>query len=698
MPPGTQPGERILDRVAVDIGGTFTDLVGFHDGRIVTAKTSTTVADPTRGVTQAMDSVEADIEGLAEFVHGTTISINTVLERKGALTALITTRGFRDVYAIGRGNRPEAFNLDFRRPKPLIARQLSFEVSERLDARGNVLTPLDDTEAAKLAGDLRRLGVEAVAVCLLHAYANPDHERRVGQVLRDACPELFVTLSHEILREYREYERTSTTALNAYVGPRVRAYLDRLEGYLDGASFTGSAQIMKSNGGTMSLGQARNEPVSMMESGPVAGMIGAAQLARILDIGKCIGFDMGGTTAKASLITDAELEIREGYFIGGYASGQPMQLPVADIVEVGAGGGSIAWCDEMGAMHVGPQSAGADPGPACYGLGGTEPVVTDADLHLGRLNAGRFLSGAMGLDAGLAERAITERIAQPLDLTPTEAALGIAKIADAAMSLAVRSVSVARGCDPRECTLLAFGGAGPVHAASLAHEIFIPQVVVPKAPGNFSALGMLLASWRQDLVRTFVGLLGDMDQGAAEAAFAELSAAGQSLLQAEGMEDAGAAFAFAADLRYQGQEHTISVPVSSAGDFGPGGAQSLSGDFADLHERRYGHAASAEPIQVVNLRLTITAPREGELISEWLAQPHRPEAAEPDQERAVTFDAEGEALATRILWRPGLPAGTEIEGPAVIEEPHSTILVFPGDTARISEHGHIIISIAGAGS
>ncbi|MDP6173715.1 MAG: hydantoinase/oxoprolinase family protein, partial [Rhodospirillales bacterium] len=641
----------------------------------------------------AMDLVEADHKALAEFVHGTTISINTVLERKGAVTALLTTKGFRDVYAIGRGNRPQAFNLNFRRPQPLIGRDLSFEVDERMDARGNVLTPLDDAGLEEVARELDQLGVEAVAVCFLHAYANPGHERRTGEVLRAACPNLFVTLSHEILREYREYERTSTTALNAYVGPRVRAYLDRLEGYLEGTGFGGGAQIMKSNGGTMSLTQARNEPVSMMESGPVAGMIGAAQLARIMGIGKCIGFDMGGTTAKSSLITDAELEIRDGYFIGGYASGQPMQLPVADIVEVGAGGGSIAWCDDLGAMHVGPKSAGADPGPACYGLGGTDPVVTDADLYLGRLNSGRFLSGAMGLDTSLAEAAINERIAGPLGLGATEAALGIAKIADAAMSLAVRSVSVERGCDPRECTLLAFGGAGPVHALSLAREIFIPQVVVPKTPGNFSALGMLLASWRQDLVRTLVGGLDDLDKGAAETAFAELNQAGWDLLEAEHMLDSGAVFSFAADLRYMGQEHTIAVPVTDAGDFSPEGATGLSRDFAGLHEKRYGHASSTEPIQVVNLRLTVMAPREGALISEWLAAPHQPEAVEPDQERLVTFDAAGSAIPTRILWRPGLPAGTEVQGPAIIEEPHSTIVVFPGDVARVTEHGHILINV-----
>ena len=348
---------------------------------------------------------------LDEVLHGSTIAINTVLEKKGARTALITTRGFRDTYAIGRGNRIEAFNLFFHRPKPLIPRELTFEVTERINANGEVLTPLDEAEVEKLGATLAALKIEAVAVCLLHGYANPAHERRVGEILRAAHPELFVTLSHEIVREYREYERTSTTAINAFVGPRVQGYLRRLEGFLRTEKFGGKINIMRSNGGVMSIGTAQEQPVSMMESGPVAGMIGAGRLAALLGLERAIGFDMGGTTAKASLITNGAPAIEEGYVIGGEASGQPMQLPVVDIVEVGAGGGSIAWCDAIGGIHVGPQSAGADPGPAAYGKGSLDPVVTDADLILGRINAARFLNGAMQLDRGAAERAVESKIA-----------------------------------------------------------------------------------------------------------------------------------------------------------------------------------------------------------------------------------------------------------------------------------------------
>ena len=682
-----------MERVAIDIGGTFTDLVGIRDGEIVIDKTSTTPDDPTRGVAEALRGVAADIGTISDFLHGTTIAINTVLERKGAKTALITTKGFRDVYAMGRNNRPEAFNLEFRRPRPLVPRSLTWEVSARMMASGEVLQPLDDAEVEEIGRELISRGVTSAAVCLIHAYANPDHERRIGDILEKVCPGVFVSLSHEILREYREYERTSTTALNAYVGPRVRGYLDRLEGFLSDGKFAGNIQIMRSNGGTMSLGQARVQPVTMMESGPVAGMIAAGRIAELFGLERCIGFDMGGTTAKASLITDGVPEISDDYYIGGYARGQPMQLPVVDIVEVGAGGGSIAWTDARGGLHVGPQSAGADPGPACYGKGGEVPVVTDADLVLGRLNGGRFLSGRMGLDPKLSEAAIRSKIADPLGLSVTDAALGIARIADASMSLAVRSVSVERGCDPRDTAMIAFGGAGPLHAGSIAREIFMQRVIVPRYPGNFSALGMLLAPWRQDFVRTFVGDLGSIDAKTAQSAFDELRAAGTRRVADEDMSARQTEFQFAADLRYRGQEHTIPVPLAGADDLSGGGSPALRRTFDQLHDRRYGHAAPDEAIQIVNLRLILRA-ADQDLSTDWLAEAHAPEDRHPDQTRDVVFDDPQAPVASRIVWRPGLPAGASVEGPAVIEEPNSTVLIHPGDVATVTEHGHLDIAIA----
>ena len=681
-----------MERVGIDIGGTFTDLVGLRNGEIVIDKTSTTPDDPTRGVADALSGVDADISAISDFLHGTTIAINTVLERKGANTALITTKGFRDVYAMGRNNRPEAFNLEFRRPRPLVPRSLTWEVSARMMATGEEIDPLDDGEVEAIGRELLAQDVSSVAVCLIHAYADPAHERRIGEILGRVCPGMFVSLSHDILREYREYERTSTTALNAYVGPRVRDYLDRLEGFLSDGQFGGSIQIMRSNGGTMSLGQARVQPVTMMESGPVAGMIAAGRIAEILGLEQCIGFDMGGTTAKASLITDGAPEVSEDYYIGGYSRGQPMQLPVVDIVEVGAGGGSIAWTDARGGLHVGPESAGADPGPACYGKGGHVPVVTDADLVLKRLNADRFLSGRMGLDTALSEVAIKEKIGDPIDLSVADAALGIAKIADASMSLAVRTVSVERGCDPRDTAMIAFGGAGPLHAVAIAREIFIPRVIIPRYPGNFSALGMLLAPWRQDFVRTFVGDLAHIDKAVAGAAFDELRNAGDERIALEGFNASDTDMQFAADLRYRGQEHTIPVPLGGADDLAAGGSDALRQTFDRLHDRRYGHAAPDESIQIVNLRLILRATG-ADTSFDWMSEPYRPVDAQLDQTRDVIFDDPASPLASRVVWRPGLAPGAVVEGPAVIEEPNSTTLIFPGDVAKVTEHGHLDIAI-----
>jgi N-methylhydantoinase A len=682
-----------MNIVGVDIGGTFTDLVGCIDGRIVTSKCSTVPADPTRGVAESLALAGCAMPSLAEVLHGSTIAINTVLERKGARTALITTYGFRDTYAIGRGNRIEAFNLFFHRPQPLIPRELTFEVPERVNAKGETLVALDENAVRALLPVLAKNEIEAVAVCFLHAYANPAHERRTGAILRAADPKLFVTLSHEIVREYREYERTSTTALNAFVGPRVQSYLGRLDGHLRQEAFPGTLNIMRSNGGVMSVRLAQEQPVSMMESGPVAGIIGAGQLAKLLGIERAIGFDMGGTTAKASLITRGVPAIEDGYVIGGAATGQPMQLPVVDIVEIGAGGGSIAWVDPTGGLHVGPKSAGADPGPAAYGNGSADPVVTDANLVLGRINAERFLNGAMKLDRAAAERALQMKVAGPLRLGVAEAALGIVQIADAAMSLAVRAVSVKKGVDPRDTAMIAFGGAGPLHAAAIAREIFIPKVIVPKVPGTFSALGMLMASWRQDFVRTLYGLLGSLDPKAVDGVFAELAAAGKSQAARDGIEAKEADFAYLADLRYVGQEHTIAIPVRDP--------QLLSGDFSMLraafdaeHGQRYGQAAPDERLEIVNVRLVVTAPRPSAIAEQWLSEAWRPEPPVADQWRDVIFDDVTKPVRTCIVWRPSLAAGSGVKGPAVIEEPNATTLIHPGDIATVSEAGHLIVEVA----
>ena len=682
-----------MNITGIDIGGTFTDLVGCVDGRIVTSKTSTTPADPTRGVARSLELAECHLPSLGEVLHGSTIAINTVLERKGARTALITTKGFRDVYAIGRGNRIEAFNLWFHRPKPLVERRYTYEVTERMNAAGEPLVALDAKEVERLVPDLKRHDIDAVAVCLLHSYANPAHERIVGEVLRRAIPGLFVTLSHEILREFREYERTSTTALNAYVGPRVRNYLDTLETYLRGADFGGKVHIMRSNGGVMSLEQARMQPVSMMESGPVAGMIGAGRLAAHLGLEQCIGFDMGGTTAKSSLITRGQPAIEEGYVIGEPASGQPMQLPVVDIVEVGNGGGSIAWVDGAGGLHVGPKSAGADPGPACYGKGSLDPVVTDADLVLGRINGERFLNGAMRLDVAAACRALDEKVGKPLGLSTIEAALGVATISDSNMSLSVRAVSVNKGVDPRETAMIAFGGAGPLHAIAIAREIFIPKVVIPKLPGTFSALGMLMASWRQDFVRTLVGRLGTLDAALVGRVFEELASDGKAQMARNEIAGDVADFRFYADLRYVGQEHALPIRIENAAML-TGDTNVVRQRFHEEHDQRYGQAAIEEQLEIVNLRLVVTAAREDTLAEQWLTEKWTPTDDVAETVRDVVYDDPHSPQRARVLWRPSMPAGMTITGPAVIEEPNSTILIHPGDVVTVTDTGHLVVDLA----
>jgi N-methylhydantoinase A len=684
-----------LSIVGIDIGGTFTDLAGYQDGEIVTSKCLTVPTDPTAGAAQALRIAGCDVSALDELLHGSTIAINTVLEKSGAKTALITTRGFRDVYAIGRGNRPDAFNLFFHRPRPLVPRELTFELRERMNAAGEILLPIDVAAVEALGQKFIALGVEAVAVCFLHSYANPAHEIAAGSVLRRHFPSLFVTLSHEILREFREYERTSTTVLNAYIGPRVSRYLGRFESFAQQERFAGRIAIMRSNGGTMSIALARREPVAMMESGPVAGMIGAGRLADLLGIDRAIGFDMGGTTAKCTLLTAGVPPIAQGYVIGDQFTGQPMQLPVVEIVEVGAGGGSLAWCDDAGGLHVGPVSAGADPGPACYGRSGAAPTVSDADLILGRLNGERFLGGSMRLDRALAQAAVST-IGRTLGLAPAATALGITTIADGAMSLAVRAVSLDRGIDPRDATLIAFGGAGPLHAVAIAREISIPRVVIPKLPGNFSALGMLMAQWRHDFVRTLIGTLGEIRSADAVRAFAELRSAGEEALGEEHL--ARGRFDFAADLRYRGQEHAITIPVAGADDLATDIAVTRS-RFHEQHDRRHGHAAPDESIEVVNLRLIVTVPRMEDAIAQWLSQPWLTCEIVPEERRAVVFDDPEHPIEARILWRPSLAAtslaaGTEIVGPAVIEEPNSTILIGPGDHALVNESGHIVITLA----
>jgi N-methylhydantoinase A len=681
--------------IAVDIGGTFTDLVAFGEGgeRLHSTKSLTTYERLSNGVEDCLRKAGLDVADAAYFMHGSTIAINTVIQKNGAKTGLITTRGFRDVYEIGRSNRPDAYNLFFARPEPLVPRSLRVEIEERMHARGHVLRPLDEAGVRAAIADLQAAGVESIAVVLLHAYANPAHEIRVGELIAEDFPLAKVSLSHQILREFREYERTSTTVLNAYIAPIVSNYVEHIEDTLEDAGFGGSFLIMQSNGGTMSSDVAKSRPVAMMESGPVAGVIGSARLGAVLGMPNVISFDMGGTTAKSSLVADGETRVVNGYHIGGYANGHPMMLPVIDIVEVGTGGGSIAWLDASGGLKVGPRSSGASPGPVCYGLGGTEATVTDANLVLGRLNPENFLGGEMPLDLAGA-RAAVGRIATQLHMSIEETALGILTIANAKMSFSVRDVSVAKGHDPRDFALVASGGAGPLHASSIARELSIPKVVVPELPGTFSAFGMLFSDLRHDYVQTFIAPLARVDIARLGDVFTRMEGDGLAILLEEGVAHTDVRLVRSMDLRYQGQEYTLNVGVPD----GTVTAQLLAGvrsGFDDEHEARYRHAAREEAVEIVNVRLSAIGAI-GMNSAELLGRGSIASGTKPAPlagRRPVFFSKE--AVQCDIYRREDLIAGQVIDGPAIIEEQVSATVVFPGDRAQVHPFGPIIIDVGG---
>ena len=676
--------------VAVDIGGTFTDLIGFDDRAqsFVQAKSLTTPHELTQGVIDCIRQSGLAAAAIDELIHGSTIAINTLIERKGARTGLVVTRGTRDVYIIGRGNRPESYNLFFHRHRPLVSRSLTREVDERVLAGGEVDEPIRKASVAAACKALKAAGVEAVAVCFLHAYANPEHERIAGSMIRKALPDAYLSLSHDVLREYREFERTSTTVVNAYLGPKVGGYVKGLKSSLGNIGFRGDLSIMRSNGGVMTPEVATERPAAMMESGPVGGIIASARVGVKLGHPNVISFDMGGTTAKASLVRAGEPTLAPGYYVGGYASGHPVMLPMIDVVEVGAGGGSIAWLDDIGALKVGPQSAGADPGPICYRLGGTEPTITDANVVLGRLDPENFLGGTMKLDAEGARRGIAGKIARPLKLDPVAAAQAIVDISINKMSLAVREVSVAKGYDPRDFALVASGGAGPLHVCAIARELHIPTVIVPLFPSHFSALGMLLADERHDFTRTVYSDLASADFGALVKVHDEMVADARAALR----HGKDARYQLQLDLRYVGQEFTLSVPVELA-LLKRGDRQGIRAAFDALYEQRYAHHSPDEPVEMVNIRLGAIGKRP------TLAFPGLAAGASaaPAGERMAYFSSASKPLSAKVYRRETLGAGAEIAGPALIQEHGTTTVLFEHDRCRVAESGELIVAVGGAG-
>ncbi len=684
-------------RLAIDIGGTFTDatLIDEETGEVSIAKVLTTPSDPSEGFMQAAERAlaEGGVEaGEVTFVvHATTVATNAIIEGNVARSGFVTTDGFRDLLEIARQVRPTLYDTQFEKAKPLVPRDRAVVVGERLGPQGEILRPLEDDSVREAAAILRREGVESVAVCLLHAYVNPEHEQRVGAILAEELPGIPVSLSSEVAPEFREYLRASTTVINAVIRPVVERYLKGIESRLAAAGVQAKLLVMQSSGGIFGSDAASVRPVFMVESGPAAGVIASAHLGKMLGRPDILSFDMGGTTAKVGLIQGGRPSVTKDYNVGGHAgagiggmslSGYPVRTPVVDLVEIGAGGGSIAWVDSGGLLRVGPRSAGADPGPVCYRRGGVEPTVTDANVVLGRLNPGYFLGGEIGLDVEGAARAIDERCAGPLGLTATEAANGIVEIANAAMVNALHLISVQRGYDPRDFVLVGFGGAGPVHANALMRDTEMATLLIPRSPGIFSATGLLATDLKRDTATTVMRRLADLDHGEVATTFAHLEEAGRSELEGEGLGGESIEFLRQVDLRYVGQSYELTIP---AGD-------SLLERFHAEHDRTYGFAAPDEPVEVVSLRLTSV----GRIAKPPLRRRSAGETPAPKERRPVYFAEAGDYVDCPIYDRYGLPGGATLAGPAVVEEFDSTTVVHPGFAVRVDEVGNLIIEREGA--
>lgn len=666
-------------RAGADIGGTFTDVISFDpdSGNIEVAKILSS-ADLHSSVVKGLTVAGQDLAGLETLVHGSTVVINTLLERKGASTALVTTRGFRDVYEMGRINRPDSFNLYFEKHVPLIPRHRRYEVDERM-LPDREFEPLDPASLAAVADAIEAEGAEAIAIMFLHSYASPEHEQMAMEYLRERLPGCFVSASHEVAREYREFERTSTVAANAYVGPKVSDYLERLEGEIRGARFDGEFLLMQSNGGLFDGAAARRNCIAMIESGPAGGVIGAQAVLGDLGLDTAVAFDMGGTTAKAGVVEEGKPRIAHEYFAGPYGTGLPIQTPVMDIHEVGTGGGSIAAVTEYGELRVGPHSAGSIPGPACYGNGGTLPTVTDANVVLNRLSASLPLAGGLALDRAAARAAVDRHVGEPLGLTTEEAADAIIRVANVAMSYAISAVTVERGLDPASFTLVAYGGAGPLHATQLARELRIGKVVIPVNPGVFSAYGMLFADLERHVSRTRITPLEPGSAAVLRGLLDELAE--------EATDEQEGQVSFSADMRYRGQEHSVPVPLETE-LFDDPELRGAGERFHSLHEQIYSHSAPDEPVEFVTVRAVHRRPTPKPDFPELTTRP-RPEDL---LREAVWLDGVARQEVP-FLERSALGAGAAVQGPAIVAEPTSATVLMAGDSMTVHPHGHLLITV-----
>jgi N-methylhydantoinase A len=649
-------------RLGVDVGGTFTDLVALSDGTLVTAKVPSTPRDQSEGVMNAVKTSEVEPEAVSALAHGMTVATNALLERRGARIALVTTQGFRDVLEIARQNRPSLYDLGADRPPPLVPRELRFTVTERMGPEGEIL-PLDDESLQDAVSAIEEAEVEAVAVCLLFAFAHPEHEERVGEALREALPEVHVSLSSEVLPEFREYERFSTTAADAYLAPRLAAYLRNLAGKA-AESGVPPPLIMQSSGGVARIDDAIEDAAGCVLSGPAGGVVGAAYVGSLGGYEDLLTFDMGGTSTDVAPIIGGEAQTTTETVVAGV----PIKLPMVDVHTVSAGGGSIAWADAGGALRVGPHSAGAEPGPAAYGMGGEEAAVTDANLFLGYLRDGAELGGEVVLQRELSEKALNS-LGERLGLDAQETALGIVRVANAEMVRALRVISVERGLDPREFALLAFGGAGGMHACSLAEELGMETVLVPRAGGVLSALGLAISDLRHDYVRPYLTHLAEVDAGEFEKKFE-----GMENTAAEDLE--GPEFTRRADLRYRGQSFELTVNADPL--------EKLEERFHAAHEQRYGYRMDDEPVELVNLRLIATVPVEKPGLNEPAT-----EGEAVSERREANFD--GEWREVPIFDRERMGEGSEVSGPAIVEFRESTCVVRPGWSGAVDEVGTLVL-------
>jgi N-methylhydantoinase A len=675
-------------RVAMDIGGTFTDAVTYDEstGRLQAGKVLTTPDDLARGVFDALETFGLPFADIGFFVHGTTQGLNALLQRRGARVLILTTQGIGDVYQIARGNRNRLFDLHYRKPVPLVPRADVAEVTGRLTASGEELEPLDEDAVRLVAKRVREEGFDAVAVCFLFAHLDGEHERRAGRILREELGEdVLVVLSHEVAPEWREYERTSTTVMEAYTGPSVHRYLDEIEARFTERGLAVPVHVMQSSGGLVNAGFARRHPLQTLLSGPVGGTMGGVAASRLLGRPNVICIDMGGTSFDVSLVMDHEPDVSPD----GEAEGFPLLMPLVNLHTIGAGGGSLAYAEGDG-LRVGPESAGAVPGPACYGRGGTRATVTDANCVLGRVDPESFAGGGMRLDPDAAHRAV-EALAGGFGMSAVELASGICDVSNAKMAQAIRTLTVEHGREPAQFALLAFGGAGPMHAAFIAREIGVTEVVVPRFPGAFSAWGMLEADVRRDFAMQFFATNRTLDTAALAAALDTLHAHAVDALAEQGIDPDRREVSHGLDMRYESQDYTLTVPILPTDDVtSPQFPGLIEERFAEAHHQRYGHATPGAPVQFVTIRTTGRG-----LVNRVAAEGAPPREAGEPVVRDVVFD--GAAVPTTIVARSTLAAGATLAGPAIVHEETSTTVVPPGARLRVDEHGFLIITLAGPG-